>query len=66
MIMYSGSNYARRKVLANGFAGDLKAKGARVSLFDGKRYSHGSIARGIGPSAEVTRAVERFLRRAFR
>lgn len=66
MIMYSGSNYDRRKILANGFAGDLKAKGARVTLFDGKRYSHGSIARGIGPSPQVTKAVERFLRRAFR
>ncbi len=66
MIMYSGSNYNRRKVLANGFGADLRAKGARVTLFDGRRYSHGSIARGIGKSAEVTRAVERFLRRAYR
>lgn len=66
MIMYSGSNYERRRILANGFAGDLKAKGARVTLFNGRRYTHGSIARGIGPSPEVTRAVERFLRRAFR
>ncbi|MEL7453302.1 MAG: alpha/beta hydrolase, partial [Pseudomonadota bacterium] len=63
---YSGSNYDRRKVLARGFGADLKAKGSRVTLFDGKRYSHGSIARGIGPSPEVTVAVERFLRRAFR
>ncbi|MEM7069639.1 MAG: alpha/beta hydrolase [Pseudomonadota bacterium] len=66
MIMYSGSNYARRKVLAHGFGGDLRAKGARVTLFDGRRYTHGSIARGIGPSAQVTKAVERFLKRAFR
>ena len=66
LILYSGSNYDRRKILARGFASDLKAKGARVTLFDGKRYSHGSIARGIGKSPEVTRAVERFLRRAFR
>lgn len=66
MIMYSGSNYARRKVLANGFGADLRAKGARVTLFDGRRYSHGSIARGIGKSPEVTRAMERFLRRAYR
>lgn len=65
MIMYSGSNYERRKILANGFAADLRAKGARVTLFDGKRYTHGSIARTIGSSPEVTRAVERFLRRAF-
>lgn len=66
MIMYSGSNYKRRKILANGFAADLRSKRARVTLFDGKRYSHGSIARGIGTSAQVTKAVERFLRRAFR
>ena len=65
MIMYSGSNYKRRKILAHGFAGDLRAKGARVTLFDGKRYSHGSIARRIGSSPEVTRAVESFLRRSF-
>ena len=66
MIMYSGSNYERRKILAKAFGADLKAKGARVTLFDGKRYSHGSIARGIGPSGQVTSAVERFLRKAFR
>lgn len=66
MIMYSGSNYQRRKVLANGFAGDLREKGARVTLFDGRRYSHGSIASRIGVSSEVTLAVERFLRRAYR
>jgi len=66
MILYSKGNYARRKALSHGFAADLRAKGARVTLFDGKRYSHGSIARGIGPSPQVTQSVERFLRRAFR
>ena len=66
LIMYSGSDYERRKALANGFAAELRSKGASVSLFDGQRYTHGSIARGIGPSAHVTRAVERFLKRAFR
>lgn len=66
LIMYSGSNYARRKVLAHGFARELKNKGARVSLFDGRRYTHGSIASKIGSSKEVTRVVERFLRKAFR
>ncbi len=66
LIMYSGSDYERRKVLANGFAGELRSKGARVALFDGQRYTHGSIARGIGTSAQVTAAVERFLKRAFR
>ena len=66
MIMYSGSNYDRRKILARGFAGDLRSKGARVTLFDGRRYSHGAIASRIGTSAEVTKAVERFLRSVFR
>jgi len=66
LIMYSGSNYERRRKLANGFGRALKARGTRVTMFNGKRYSHGSIARTIGTSAEVTRAVEVFLRRAFR
>ena len=66
LIMYSGSNYKRRKALANGFGRALRKQGTRVTWFDGKRYSHGSIASKIGTSAEVTRAVERFLRRAFR
>jgi len=66
LIMYSGSDYARRKTLASGFAGALKAKGTRVTLFDGQRYRHGSIASGIGTSPQVTRAVERFLKTAFR
>lgn len=66
LIMYSGSNYDRRKVLANGFGRALKKQGTRVTWFDGKRYSHGAIASRIGTSPEVTRAVERFLKRAFR
>lgn len=66
MILYSKGNYERRKALSHGFAADLRSKGARVTLFDGRRYTHGSIARGIGPSREVTQAVERFLKRAFR
>ena len=66
LIMYSGSNYQRRKALANGFGAALRRQGTRVTLFDGKRYSHGSIARTIGTSAEVTGVVERFLRRVYR
>lgn len=66
LIMYSGSDYDRRKVLANGFGRALKQQGTRVTWFDGKRYSHGAIASRIGTSAEVTNAVDRFLRRAFR
>ncbi len=66
LIMYSGSNYERRKVLANGFGRALRRQGTKVTWFDGRRYSHGAIASRIGSSPEVTRAVERFLRRAFR
>ncbi len=66
MILYSGSNYDRRKVLANGFARELRRKGSHVTLFDGRRYRHGSIASRIGTSAEVTNAVEQFLRRVYR
>jgi len=66
LIMYSGSNYQRRKVLAVGFGRALRRQSTRVTWFDGKRYSHGSIASRIGTSREVTLAVERFLRRAFR
>ncbi|MCF6321962.1 MAG: alpha/beta hydrolase [Rhizobiaceae bacterium] len=66
LIMYSGSNYQRRKALAIGFGRALRRQSTRVTWFDGKRYSHGSIASRIGTSREVTVAVERFLRRAFR
>ncbi len=66
LIMYSGSNYQRRKVLANGFGRALRRQGTKVTWFDGKRYSHGAIASRIGSSPQVTRAVERFLRKAFR
>jgi len=66
LIMYSGSNYDRRKKLANGFGRALKSRGTRVTWFDGRRYRHGSIASKIGVSPEVTKAVERFLRRVYR
>lgn len=66
LIMYSGSNYERRKKLAIGFGRALKSRGTKVTWFDGKRYRHGSIASKIGVSPEVTGAVERFLRRAYR
>jgi acetyl esterase/lipase len=65
LIMHSGSNRERRKILANGFAYELRKKGAKVTLFDGWRYSHGAIASRIGSSPEVTRAVTAFLRKVF-
>lgn len=66
LIMHSGSNYERRRVLAQGFARELRRKGANVQVFNGRRYTHGAIASRIGTSPEVTLAVERFLRRVFR
>jgi acetyl esterase/lipase len=61
LILYSRSNYERRKVLATGFAGELKKRGTRVTLFDGRGYTHGTIARDIGRSPAVTGQIERFL-----
>ncbi len=66
MVMYSRSHRPRRAVVSVAFAKQLKRRGARVTLFNGARYTHGSIARGIGQSPEVTSAVDRFLRTAFR
>lgn len=66
LIMHSRSDYERRKQLANSFAGRLRAKGASVTVFDGRNYTHGSIASRIGKSAEVTRAVDKFTSRVLR
>lgn len=66
LVMYSNSHRPRREQVSVAFASELKRRGTRVSLFDGRRYTHGSIASGIGKSAEVTGALDRFLRSAFR
>jgi arylformamidase len=66
LIMHSGGNItARRRMLSRGFAAELRRRGARVTMFDGRRYTHGAIMSRIGKSAEVTNAVSRFLRRVF-
>ena len=65
LILYSRSDYIRRKALANSFAGKLRDRGTKVALFDGKGYTHGSIARGIGNSREVTAAIDTFLKTVF-
>ena len=66
LIMHSGGRIAaRRRTLSRGFAAELRRRGTSVTLFDGSRYSHGTIMSRIGSSPEVTRAVERFLRRVF-
>lgn len=66
LIMHSGSNGERRKALSRAFADELRAKGTRVSLFDGGSYSHGTIASTIGKSAAVTRALDEFLQSVYR
>ena len=47
------------------FAKALQRRGTSVTLFNGSRYTHGSIARTIGNSPQVTLALDRFLRAAF-
>ncbi|WP_075996031.1 alpha/beta hydrolase [Salaquimonas pukyongi] len=66
LVMYSRSHRPRRAIVSVAFARELRRRGTNVTLFNGSRYSHGSIARGIGTSAEVTRALDNFLRRAYR
>ena len=66
LVMYSRSHRPRRAQLSVAFAQELKKRGTRVTLYNGSKYTHGAIASRIGSSPEVTRAVERFLRWAFR
>ncbi len=65
LVMYSRSHRPRRAQLSVAFAKELRKRGTRVTLYNGKKYTHGAIASRIGSSPDVTRAVERFLRRAF-
>lgn len=66
LIMHSGSQKARRKQLATGYANLLRSRGTRAQTFDGGAYSHGSIARTLGQDNSATRAVEQFLARVTR
>jgi arylformamidase len=66
LIMHSGSNGERRRQLARAFASELKRKGTRVSLFDGARYSHGTIASSLGATNSATAALDAFLRSVYR
>ncbi|WP_246226246.1 alpha/beta hydrolase [Chelativorans xinjiangense] len=66
-FLHSGSDGARRRALTNGYANLLRSRGARVEVFDGGRYTHGSIASRLGrPGDAATAAVERFLERVTR
>ena len=69
LIMYSdGGIYKRRKLLSRTYGDALAKKGATVRYFDGRGYTHGALGARIGRShgAPMTRAVEGFLREAFR
>ncbi len=66
LVMYSNSHRPRRAVVSVAFAKELQRRGARVTLFNGQAYSHGSIMRGIGSSPTVTAALDQFLSRAYR
>lgn len=67
LFLHSGSNGERRRALTTGYANVLKSRGARVTVFDGSRYTHGSIARRLGkPGDAATAAVERFLQQVTR
>ncbi|WP_265515494.1 alpha/beta hydrolase [Nitratireductor luteus] len=67
LFLHSGSNGERRRALTNGYANLLRARGAQVAVFDGGRYTHGSIARKLGqPGDPATLAVERFLEQVTR
>ncbi|WP_292894796.1 MULTISPECIES: alpha/beta hydrolase [unclassified Nitratireductor] len=67
LFLHSGSNGARRKALTNGYSNLLRARGARSAVFDGGRYTHGSIARKLGePGDPATLTIERFLAQVTR
>jgi hypothetical protein len=62
LLMHSGSNGERRRALTRGYANLLRSRGARVTVFDGGRYNHGTIARYLGrPGDAASAAVANFL-----
>ncbi len=62
LLAYSGQgNPELRASFTQDFAAELRRAGARVTVFDGRAYSHEAINKEIGVSAGITGAVERFL-----
>ncbi len=66
MVMYSNSHRPRRAQVSIAFGKELKRRGTRVTMFNGRNYTHGSIMRTIGSSSQVTNAVAGFLKGCFR
>lgn len=66
LMMFSGSDGARRRALTTDYARVLSGRGCDVTVFDGSRYNHGTIARYLGrPNDAASAAVKRFLRRVI-
>lgn len=66
LMMFSGSDGARRRALTTDYARELSLRGCDVTVFDGSRYNHGTIARWLGrPNDAASAAVKRFLRRVI-
>lgn len=66
LMMFSGSDGARRRALTSAYARELSLRGCDVTVFDGSNYNHGTIARWLGrPNDAASAAVKRFLRRVI-
>lgn len=67
LILYSKSQGERRSSISVGYGNLLKSRGTRVTMFDGRRYSHGAIAARLGRTGDpASAAIERFLRQVTR
>ncbi len=66
LMMFSGSDGARRRALTSDYARELSLRGCDVTVFDGSNYNHGTIARYLGrPNDAASAVVKRFLRRVI-
>ncbi len=64
LVLHSGQgNAAQRAGFARDFAAALARNGVRVTLFDGRKYSHRQINTGIGTARDITSAIDGFLAR---
>ena len=62
LLMFSGEGSARKRADATQrFAAALRAAGAGVNVFDGRRYGHHEINDKIGLARDITQAIDNFL-----
>ncbi len=63
LILYSGQGRGNtRQAVSQDFATALRRAGSQVSVFDGRKYSHLEINRGVGKFRDITAAIDTFLR----